>query len=275
MGLRIATNIASLSTQRNIEKTTNELNRSFERLSSGNRITHASDDAAGLAISDNLQAQIKGMQQAQRNANDGVSMIQTAEGSLNEVSNILIRMRELGVQAASDTLGDHERQMVDIEYQTLKAEIDRLSKVTNFNGMPLLNSEGKELKIQVGAFGDENNAIRWDSGAHNVSTSALDIDGLNVQEREDAAESLLGIDSAIRKVNEYRAGLGAMQSRLHSTANSLASMMENVSEARSRIADTDIAFESSRLVRNSILQQAGIAVLAQANSAPQAASRLL
>lgn len=275
MGLRIGTNIASMTVQHNVENTTQEMTKSFARLSSGNRIVSASDDAAGLAIGENLKAQIRGLQQAQRNANDGISLVQTAEGSLNEVSNILIRLRELGVQAASDTLGDHERQMVDKEYQSLKEEVDRISKTTNFNGLQLLNGDGKEMSFHVGAFSGENNVIKWDAGHTDSSASELGISGLNVADRDSAADSLESIDKAILKVNEYRAGLGATQTRLHSTSNSISSMMENMSEARSRIADTDIAAESSRLVKNTILQQAGIAVLAQANSAPRAANRLL
>lgn len=275
MGLRINTNIPSLATQRNIEATSKELNKNFQRLSSGNRIVQASDDAAGLAISDNLRAQLRGMQQAQRNANDGVSLVQTAEGALNEVSNILIRLRELGVQAASDVLGEHERAMVDTEYQTLKEEIDRISKVTNFNGTPLLSGKGKELSFQVGANSGEENVIKWDAGATDISTNALDIDGLNVRERDNASEGLQNIDKAIEKVNGHRASLGATQTRLHSSSNTLSSMIENVTVARSRIADTDIAHESSELVKNTILQNVGIAVLAQANSAPQAVTRLL
>lgn len=275
MGLRIATNVPSLAVQKNVEAHTQELNKSFQRLSSGERIASSGDDAAGMAIGENLHAQIRSLQQAKRNANDGISLVQTAEGSLNEVSDILVRLRELGVQAASDTIGDHERAMVDKEYQTLKSEIDRLSKVTNYNGTPLLSGEGKELSLHVGAFGGPDNVIKWDAGATNVATNALGIDGINVAQREDAADSLDKIDQAIQKVNEQRAGLGAMQNRLHSTSNSLSSMTENLSEARSRIADTDIAAESSQLVKNSILQQAGIAVLAQANAAPNAATRLL
>ena len=275
MGLRIATNVPSLNVQRNIEKTSVETSQSFARLSSGSRINRASDDAAGLSISQNLEAQTRGLKQAQRNANDGISLVQTAEGGMNEVSNILIRLRELGVQAASDTVGDTERGFINKEYESLKQEVDRIASSTNFNGTQLLSGEGKALSFHVGAFAGEENVIHFDTASSNVKTGALGIDGLNVMSKEGAAGSLATIDQAINKLNENRSALGALQNRLHSTSNSLGVAFENMSEAKSRIADTDIAHETSVLMKNSILQNAGISVLSQANSAPQAAMKLL
>jgi len=275
MGLRIATNVPSLAVQRNIEKASTETSQSFSRLSSGQRINRASDDAAGLSISNNLEAQTRGLKQAQRNANDGISLVQTAEGGMNEVSNILIRLRELGVQAASDTVGDTERGFINKEYDSLKQEVDRISISTNFNGTQLLSGASKELTFHVGAFAGEENKIKYDTAQTNVGSAALGIDSLNVMSKEGAAESLAQVDSAINKLNENRSSLGALQNRLHSTSTSLGVAYENMSEAKSRISDTDIAAETSVLMKNSILQNAGVAVLSQANAQPQAAMKLL
>jgi len=275
MGLRIGTNVASLTVQRNIQNNSQETQRSLARLSSGQRIVNASDDAAGLAISNNLEAEIRGLKQASRNANDGVSFVQTAEGGLNEVSNILIRLRELGVQAGSDTIGDEERSFLNREYQNLKQEVDRIAQVTNFNGRPLLNGSGDDLAFQVGTRKGDNDTIHYRTSEANATSGNLGINGSGVGSRSDALDSLESVDSAIKKVNEYRSTMGAMQNRLHSAANNLSIHIENLSDARSRIADTDIAEEASKLARNNVLQSAGIAVLAQANAAPQGVLRLL
>jgi len=275
MGLRIATNVPSLVSQRNLEKTSAESNRSLARLSSGQKIVNASDDAAGLAIGSNLEAEVRGLKQAGRNANDGISFVQTAEGGLNEVSNILIRLRELGVQAASDTIGDNERSLIDREYQVLKSEIDRIAAVTNFNGRSLLNGSGGDLSFQVGAKAGEANAITFQSGNTNATLGSLGIRGAGVADKSDAIDSLEAIDEALGKVNTHRAGLGALQNRLHSASNNIAMHVESMSDAKSRIMDTDIAAEASNLAKSSIMQSAGIAVLAQANSQAGAALKLL
>jgi len=275
MGLRIATNVPSLATQRNVANTGEEASKSYARLSSGNRITKSGDDAAGLSISNKLEASVRGMKMAQRNANDGISFVQTAEGGINEVSNILIRLRELGVQAASDTIGDAERGFLNKEVQSLKGEVDRISKVTNYNGTNLLAGEGKVLTFQVGHEGGEMNRIEFDPSKTNVSASALGIHGVDLATKSGALDALGTLDEAIKRVNENRSELGAMQNRLHSSSNSLGISIENLSDARSRIMDTDIAAETSNLAKNNILQQAGIAVLAQANNAPNAAMKLL
>jgi len=275
MGLRVGTNVASLTVQRNLQETSRDNQRSLARLSSGQRIVNASDDAAGLAISNNLEAEIRGLKQSSRNASDGVSFVQTAEGGLNEVSNILIRLRELGVQAASDTIGDDERGFLNREYQSLKQEVDRISEVTNFNGRALLNGSGGELKFQVGTHKGENNEISYRTDEANSSASHLGVGGAGVSSKGDALDSLESVDNAIKKVNDYRSGLGALQNRLHSATNNLSVQIENLSDAKSRIADTDIAEEASKLARSNLLQNAGIAVLAQANAAPQGVLRLL
>lgn len=275
MGLRVATNVPSQVSQRYLQEASANSARSMARLASGQRIASASDDAAGLAISNNLQAEIRGLKQAQRNANDGVSFVQTAEGALNEVSNLLIRLRELGVQAASDTLGDQERGFLNKEFSALKEEIDRVAQVTTYDDRPLLNGNGSTLNFQVGPRAGENQVIHFDPSLANTTISNLGIRGANVSSRDAAADSLESVDSAIAKINDYRAGLGALQTRLHSSSNTLAIHVENLSEARSRIADTDIAEEAANLARSSVIESAGIAVLAQANAAPGRAIKLL
>lgn len=275
MGLRIATNVPSLATQRNLQATGNEASKSFARLSSGQRITKSGDDAAGLSISNKLEANVRGLKMAQRNANDGISFVQTAEGGINEVSNILIRLRELSVQAASDTIGDAERGFLNKEVQSLKGEIDRISQVTNFNGTMLLNGEGDKLSFQVGTEAGEMNRIDFDPSKTDVKADALGVAGVDLATRDGALESLGSLDEAIKRVNENRSELGALQNRLQSTSTSLGIATENLSEAKSRIADTDIAAETSIMVKNQILQNAGISVLAQANVAPNAALKLL
>lgn len=275
MGLRIATNVPSLATQRNVANVGEEASKSYARLSSGNRITKSGDDAAGLSISNKLEASVRGMKMAQRNANDGISFVQTAEGGINEISNILIRLRELSVQSASDTVGDAERGFLNKEVQSLKGEVDRISKSTNFNGTALLSGEGKALTFQVGHEAGEMNRIEFDPTKTNVTAQALGISNVNLATKDGALESMGHLDEAIKRVNENRSELGAIQNRLHSTSNTLGIAVENLSDARSRIMDTDIAVETSNMAKNNILQQAGIAVLAQANAAPSGALKLL
>ncbi|NUM88823.1 MAG: flagellin FliC [Bdellovibrionales bacterium] len=275
MGLRVSTNVPSLVAVRNLEKNSQEVSKSFARLSSGSRFTSAGDDAAALTISSKLEAEVRGLRQAARNANDGVSLVQTAEGALNEVGNLLIRLRELGVQAASDTLGDAERGFLDQEYQQLKAEVDRISQVTSFNGKPLLNGSVSELDFQVGAHKGAANVIKFNGSDNAATVSYLGIGGASVVTKDDATDSLEVIDSALGKVNASRAELGGLQNRLHSAVSANALYMENLASTRSRMADTDVAEESSQLVKGLILQNAGVAVLAQANQSPNAALKLL
>lgn len=276
MGLRINTNVASINAQRSLTGTKKDLDSSLEKLSSGLRINKAGDDAAGLAVSENLKAQIRSLAQAKRNSNDGISMIQTAEGGLNEISNILIRLRELSVQGASDTIGETERSFVNVEYQQLKNEIQRIAQVTNFNGTSLLTGEGPELSIQVGT---HNNAfedrILYPTAAQNAKLGALGIEGIETISKVSAQESIAKIDKAIVGINANRANLGALQNRLSSTINNLSVAEENMSASNSRIRDVDVANETANMVRNNILNQAGIAVLGNANASNQAALKLL
>lgn len=276
MGMRIGTNISSLNAQRSLVGNRIVADRSMARLASGNRINQAADDAAGLAISDRLKGQIRGLRQANRNANDGISLVQVAEGALNEVSNMLIRLRELGVQSSSDTLGDTERKFLNVEYQQLKSEVQRITESTNFNGFPLLNGIGGQVEIQVGlnndAFGDR---IGFDTGAANATLEALGLASEAVDSKANAQMSLGTIDNAMTSVNAIRANLGALQNRLQSTSANLLIADENLSAANSRIRDTDVAAETSEMTRSNILLQAGVSVLGQANQSQQLAMKLL
>lgn len=276
MGLRIATNVQSMNAQKNLFGTSNEIGNAMARLSSGLRINKASDDAAGLAISEGLKAQMRGFKQAVRNANDGVSLVQVAEGALGEVSNMLIRLRELSIQAASDTVGDRERAMIDIEYQHLKEEIERVSQTTQFNGTPLLNGLGGVLDFQVGNYNDPmNDRISFNAQDKNVGVQNLNIAEIGTITKRQAQESLTNIDEAMIQVSSMRADLGALQGRLNSTSSVLMTADENFAAANSRIRDADIAAESSNLAKNNILQQAATAVLQQANQSQQLALKLL
>ena len=276
MGLRIATNVASLNAQKNFGVTQRGLHQAFERLSSGFRINRAADDAAGLAISENLKAIIRGYRQANRNANDGISMVQVAEGTLNEVSNMLIRLRELGVQASSDTIGDTERKFIDVEYQQLKSEVQRITDATKFNGFELLNGTGGVIDIQVGV---QNNPfldrISFNASAANATLEAIGMTAETVATKETAQNSLTVVDNALVSVNAIRANFGALQNRLQSTSSNLAVAEENYSAANSRIRDTDVAQESAEMTRNTILQQAAVSVLQQTNNSAQMALKLL
>jgi flagellin len=276
VGLRIGTNVSALNAQKNLYMTRINADKSMARLASGQRINQAADDAAGLAISENLKGQIRGMRQANRNANDGISLVQVAEGSLNEVSNMLIRLRELGVQAASDTIGNTERKFLDVEYQQLKSEIQRVTESTKFNGYELLNGTGGMIDIQVGVNNDPfQDRISFNAGAANSSLDSLGLTAESVGTKEGAQTSLSLIDSALTSVNAIRANFGALQNRLVSTSNNLLIADENLSAANSRIRDTDVAAETSEMTRNNILLQAGVSVLGQANQSQQLALKLL
>jgi flagellin len=275
MGLRINTNVAAINARRMLTGSTENQQKSLERLSSGSRINKAGDDAAGLAISENLKAQIRGLRQAKRNASDGISLVQVTEGGLNEISNILVRLRELSVQAASDTIGDTERSFTDREFQSLKQEIQRISENTNFNGTQVLAGRENPIDIQVGIYNSANDRLSYDTKFADSRLEALGISDESVSSKLGAQLSLAKIDTGLKQVNEVRSTLGAMQNRLASTVNNLSIYDENLSAANSRIRDVDVAEESSELVKQNILQQAGVSVLAQANSSQQQALKLL
>lgn len=274
--MRIATNVASLNAQKNLYTTGINQSKSMARLSSGARINVAADDAAGLAISENLKAQIRGLRQANRNTNDGISLVQVAEGGLNEVSSMLIRLRELSVQAASDTVGNTERMFVDVEFQQLKSEIQRIADTTNFNGTNLLDGTGGVLEIQVGTHNDPlNDRLSFDAAAANSGMEALGIMLESTLTKQSAQQSMNVLDAAITSVSAMRANFGALQNRLQSTSSNLLVADENLTAANSRIRDTDVAAETSEMTRNAILMQAGVSVLGQANQVQQLALKLL
>lgn len=276
MGFRIATNVASLTAQRSLKKVTSEDQNTAAQLASGERITKSSDDSAGLAISEKLKANIRSSQQANRNANDGISMIQVAEGGLTEQGNILTRLRELAIQSASDTVGDVERSYTDMEYQQLKNELERISQTTKFNDVGLLNGEGGRLEFQIGAGNDQfEDRIVYDSGKINAGLESLGLTEESVATKEGAQESLEKVDAAINNVSGQRAELGSLQNRLLSTSSNLETSIENMSAANSRIRDVDYAAVTAKNTQNNIMKQAGTAVLSQANLAPQQALRLI
>jgi len=293
MGLRIRTNMSSVNAQRSLQGTTNALRENMAQLSSGYRINKAADDAAGLAISNNMTGKIRSLEQATRNANDGVSLVQVAEGSMNEISNILVRLRELATQSASDTIGNAERSFTNREYVALVDEIERITNTTEFNGVKLLqgsdNNEGDELlTIHIGA---------GDGSVENTDTIRLDIDKMRLIpsedlglgkdaeigpveigdsfSREQAAEKLTSIDNALQLVASTRANLGAQQSRMQSAIGNLGIQVENLKSANSRIRDVDFAGATAQFTQNRILSQAGVSVLSQANQEPEAALALL
>ncbi|RMG72438.1 MAG: flagellin FliC [Nitrospirae bacterium] len=279
MGVVINTNIMSLTAQRNLTVNQNKLAVSVQRLSSGLRINSAKDDAAGLAISAKVTAQVVSIQVAIRNAQDGISLAQVAEGGLTEMGNILTRMRELAEEAANGTLGDSERSALDNEYQQLISELDRISKVTEFNGVKLLDGakSASGITLQVGFQNTTDDRITFFSGISAINTSSLGLTGTfgTISAAGNAQSALTQIDSAISTVAKHRGTLGAIQNRLESTINNLRIASENLSAANSRIKDADFAYETAIFTRNQILVQAGTAVLAQANVLPQNALQLL
>ena len=276
MSLRISTNVTSLVAQRHLQQVEGKQSKTFQRLASGSRITSADDDAAGLALSERLRGTIASTGQAARNANDGISLIQTAEGALNELSNILIRLRELSVQASSDTVGPKGRELAGREFKQLFEEVDRIAGVTEFNGRKLLIGEGDELSIHIGVNADSAlNQLKYDISESDSRTDALGLSSLNIESKEEAQDGLARIDEAIDKVSGNRATLGALQNRLNSTVRNLQISKENLSFANSQIRDADIAEESTELAKSNILMNAGISVLAQANTVPTSALKLI
>jgi len=275
MGMRISTNVSSLAAQRSLAGSQREISKSYAQLSSGSRITKSADDAAGLSISENFKSHIRGAGQAQRNANDAISMVQVAEGGLGEISNIITLLRELGVQAASDTISDTERGFVNKEVSQLKSELDRIANTTRFGKVQLLNGEGGDFDFQVDINNTSNDRISFDASKQVATLSALDLDGIDFSHKEGAQYALSKLDGAQQQVNGHRATLGALQSRLNSTSDNLGVSIENLSAANSRIRDTDIAQSSAELTRNNVLLNASVSTLAQANQQPMLAMKLL
>jgi len=276
MALVINTNVQSLNAQRNLGATQKALSTSMQRLSSGLRINSASDDAAGLAISVGMNANVRSMNQAVRNANDGVSLLQTAEGALNETTNILTRMRELATQASTGTVSSDQRGYINTEFTQLKSEIDRIASATQFNGASLLQGTGTAtVSFQVGAGNTGNDRIGVTIGAADTNTIGVGTSSVSGADGTAAQAALSAIDSAMSNISSSRANLGAVQNRLQSTINNLQVAVENTSAAQSRIQDVDVAAETASLTRNQVLSQAGTAILSQANQLPQTALSLL
>jgi flagellin len=272
MAMTINTNMASLNAQRNLSKTQGALNTSLQRLSSGLRINSAKDDAAGLAISTRFSAQIRGLNQAARNANDGISLMQTSEGAMQETTTILQRMRELGVQAANGTYSAADRTSLQKEVTALIAEVGRISTTTEFNGVKLLNgSVTAPIDFQVGANSGQTISVTLNG----VSASDLSVNASTVVTATDAGALITAVDAALDKVSGYRADLGAVQNRLESTISNLMNVSENLSAANGRIVDADFASETANMTKQQILSQAGVAMLAQAKQLPQQVLELL
>ena len=285
MSFRILTNVPSLQAQRSLSKVNNDLQSNFERLSSGSRINKAADDAAGLAVSEGLKAKERGLNQAKRNANDGISILQVAEGSMQEMGNIMLRLKELNVQAASDSISDKERSFLNKEYTQLVGELDRISNSTEFNGIKLMDGSKEDLALQVGDTNDPNSVITFDLSEFNMNSEVLglgteaeigptSVDGSG-PDREAIAENLGKIDEALTKISTARSYIGSVQSRLQSAINNIEVSVENTAASASRIKDTDFAEETASLAQNRILSQAATSVLSQANYAPESALQLL
>ncbi len=274
MGLRVNTNITSINAQRNLASVTERLGGNFRRLSTGLRISTAADDAAGLAISERLRSQVRSIEQAKRNANDGISFVQTAEGALNEVSSILTRLRELAIQSSNGSVSSADKETLDEEFQSLVGEINRIGRSTEFNGIKLLDGSSSTVSFQVG-FGTTAGIDTLSVGLSPALSTTLSLQSLDIGSGGTTTTAITNIDAAINAVSSLRGSLGAVQNRLGSTINNLAIQSENLSAAESRIRDVDVAYETAQLTRNSILQQASISVLSQSNALPQSALQLL
>jgi flagellin len=274
MGLRISTNVASLNAQRQLGVQQKRNAHALASLSSGSRIVNAADDAAGLSISENLKSQTRGIAMARQNAFNAGSLVQVSEGGLSEISNIMTRLRELGVQAASDNIGDEERSFIDTEARQLVDESTRIAKTTRFGSRNLLDGSGDELEFHVGPNGGDDNIISYKMKS-DATASALGISGFSLADKGSARDGLSMVDEAMSKLGKMRSDLGAVQSRLDTTTSNLDIQYENLSAANSRIRDADVARESAEMTSSSILQQAAVSVMAQANQTPQAALRLI
>jgi flagellin len=273
MGLRVNTNIISMTAQRNLASVTGRLEQNYKRLSSGLRVAVAADDPAGLGISERMRSQIRSLGQASRNAQDGASLVQTAEGALAEVNNNLTRMRELAIQSANGTLSDEDRTVIDNEFQALITEIGRIADTTEFNGISLLDGSQSTLDLQVGI--DAGQTITLQLQDTTAATLGLTATNFDVTDTTNATAALAIIDVATDSVNSARGALGASQNRLYSSIRSIANARENLASSESRIRDVDVAEETADLTRNSIMQQAAVSVLSQANTQPQIALSLL
>lgn len=275
MGVSLLNNQAAVGIRRELEVIERDSNRAMERLATGKRINNVYDDPAGLAISSLLRAKIRGLQQAQRNAMDAVSLIQVAEGGLNELDNLVGRLRELAVQSSSDTVTDEERQLLQTEFTQLRDEIERIAQSTRYLGNALLNGSQREMVFQIGVENTDSDRITYDTGSIDVTASSLGLEDLTVEDADSALDSLESLDEAIRQIHSPRAYLGGVQSRLHSLTSSLALYEENLTAAHGRIHDADYARETTEFFRTQLQQKAALGMLAQANQQPAAVLKLL
>lgn len=275
MALTILTNLASLNTKRHLEESSEKFAQAAERIATGKRINKSGDDAAGLSISTSIEGQVRSIQQARRNAQDALSLMQVAEGGMNDVNNLIVRLRELAMQASSDNVGDAERKSIQFEVNQVKQEIERLSGATKFLDNPLLNGKGRNFSFQIGPDNNENNRFEYDSSKLDLSVSTLGLSSVDLSDIESARDSLSSIDESVKKLADPRAELGALQSRLQSVSNSLSVYEENMTAARSRIIDADMAKETAEVVKAQVLQKAGVAILSQTNMTPAMALKLL
>jgi flagellin len=274
MALSINTNLASNAVQRQMSKTGREMLGSLKQLASGDRFSDLSENAGDFAIAEELRAQIASQRAAKQNAENAVSFASIAEGGLSEQNNILIRLRELAIQSSSDTVGELEREMLDMEFQQLNSEMDRIAKSTSFNSQKLLAGDEKEYVFQIGANGGEEDRLRYKANA-NTTAASLGTDGLSVVDRNEARNSLEVIDEGLETLATARAGFGAIQSRLSSVINNSDVQVENLEAARSRIADVDLAKTVSEVTRNRVIQQYQASMLAQANASQEQVLRLI
>jgi len=274
MGLRVNTNVASITAQRSLATVTARLTGNYRRLATGLRIASAADDAAGLAISERLRAQVRSLEQAKRNASDGISMMQTAEGALNEVSSILIRLRELAIQSSNGSVSNQDKETLDQEFQSLVSEVNRIGRSTEFSGIKLLDGSASSVSFQVG-LGTTSGIDTLSVSLSPTLSTSLSLNSLDIGSGGATTTAITSIDAAINSVSALRGTLGAVQNRLGITVSNLSITTENLTAAESRIRDVDIAYETAQLTRNNILQQASISVLSQANAQPQSALQLL
>lgn len=275
MGLRIGTNVAAITAANNLSRNSEQLSHSLAALSSGKRITRPGDDAAGFAISERLRGQEHGLKQARRNADDAIGLIQVAEGGLSEQNNIVVRLREIAVQAASDTVSDDEREFLDTEFQQMVSELDRIAQTTQYGQKKLLVGTNDEYEFFLGTTGEKSNdVIRYKFDA-DTRADSLGVSGMSVADQDDAQSVIGDLDESLVKLGQARAGFGAIQGRLQIAGNNLDVQHQNIAEARSRISDADIAQEVTELAKSRVLQDFGVSVLAQANMAPDRALKLL
>lgn len=275
MALAVNTNLASTNALTSLGRTSRMLESSFQKISSGLRISKAGDDAAGLGVAENLSALSKGLRQAMRNTNDGVSMVEVAEGATSEVANIVKRMKELAVQSSSETLENTERAYIQTEFVQLAGEVDRIASVTEFNGVMLGDGSNATLDVQVGANNTANDRITITLGDLTAATLGVDTGTIDLSSAAGAQAALTGLDTALDTINGYRADYGATQNRLESATRNLETTTEKLAGAESRIRDADYAFETSQMAKYQIMQQAGLAVLGQANQINAGVTRLL